>query len=134
MNENTSFSSLFVGHDFQHQTVSLVHTARTNLREIADTLIYILINDAFHRGYTTIFHRHNSRQHSCRYTCGHLQCAQLGLAPSQIIPVRLAIIFCTAYATCSYPPPINQVMPQLEPVAATTQPHKADNLPKLCLI
>ena len=28
----------------------------------------------------------------------------------------------------------HQVIPQLEPVAATTQPHKADKRPKLCLI
>ena len=60
--------------------------------------------------------------------------AQLGLAPSQIIPVRLAIMFWTAEATCGKPPPMSQVIPQLEPVAATTQPHKADNRPKLCLM
>ena len=31
---------------------------------------------------------------------------QLGLAPSQIMPVRLAIMFFTAAATCPYAPPI----------------------------
>ena len=32
--------------------------------------------------------------------------AQLGLAPSHIMPARLAIMFFTAYDTSSYPPPI----------------------------
>ena len=32
--------------------------------------------------------------------------AQLGFAPSQIMPVRLAIMFFTAAAASAYPPPI----------------------------
>ena len=60
--------------------------------------------------------------------------AQLGFAPSQTIPVRLAIIFFIEQQILLQSPPIKQVMPQLEPVQATIQPQSADSVPRFCLI
>ena len=50
---------------------------------------------------------------------------QLGLTPSQIIPVIFAIIFLVAKVICSYPPPIRYVIKQLEPADVATQSRKS---------
>ena len=60
--------------------------------------------------------------------------AHEGFAPSHTIPARLAIMFFTEYATCSYFPPMRYVIPHAEPVDATTHPHSAERRPRLCFI
>ncbi len=60
--------------------------------------------------------------------------AQDGFAPSQSMPVRLAIIFFTAEHTCMNCPPIRYTRPDDAPVDATTHPHRADRRPRLCFM
>ena len=49
----------------------------------------------------TVVHGHHGREYGGRDAAREAFMAQLGFAPSQIMPVRLAIMFLTAAAACS---------------------------------
>lgn len=55
-----------------------------------------------------------------------------GLAPSQIMPVRVFIMFLMEYPTCSNVPPCKSTKPADAPIDAFTKPHNADSLPIYC--
>ena len=70
---------LLACHNIKHQSVRLVHSLRTNLRQVTDTLVNVLVNDSFHRSNAPVFHRHDGGKDCSRHTGRHLQCsARLG--------------------------------------------------------
>ena len=65
--------SILPRHYLQHQFIRFVHSFRTYLGQITDTLIYIFINNSLYRSYTTVFHGHDGGKNSGRYTSGYFQ-------------------------------------------------------------
>ena len=83
---------MFMRHDIQHHLVCFIHAFRANLGQIADTQINVIFNNSFYGTYTLSFHCEYRREYSRSHSTGHLQ-RTARLYPSQIIPVRLAIMF-----------------------------------------
>ena len=82
------------GHDAQHQPVGLVHPVAADLGQVADAAVHILLDDPLHGGDAAPIPI--MADSTAVETPLETFIAQLGLAPSQIIPVRLAIMFFTA--------------------------------------
>ena len=57
--------NLLAGHNSQNHRISMHHRITTNVCEVTDRLIYIVIDDTLNRLNTAVIHRHNSRDHSC---------------------------------------------------------------------
>ena len=45
-----------VCHDVEHDAVGLVHAVATDACEVEDSLVDVVVNDAFHGRYTFAFH------------------------------------------------------------------------------
>lgn len=78
-----------------HTTLSVSFILCDRYGQVTDTLIDIFINNPFHRCHTSIFHGLTAERTAVETPVVTFN-EQLGFAPSQIIPVKLAIIFCTA--------------------------------------
>ena len=81
-------------HDIEHHFIGSSHRIGTNASEVVDALIHIIIYDTL----AEVTHLPSIERRAERravLTPDEIFRAQLGFAPSQIIPVRLAIIFLT---------------------------------------
>ena len=77
-------------HDVKHHFIRFVHGLRADPCQVADTLIYIFVDNSLYGSHTTVaIIADNTAVETPVVTFN----AQLGFAPSQIIPVRLAIMF-----------------------------------------
>ena len=66
-------------HNIQYQLVCFVHALRADSGEVTDATIYVVVNDAFYRGYALVFHSQDGGEYGSRYTAGELQgTARLG--------------------------------------------------------
>ena len=81
-------------HDIEHHVIGSSHRISTNRCQIVDALIHIIIYDTLGRGYA-LAPIERRAERSAVLTPEEIFKAQLGLAPSQIIPVRLATMFFT---------------------------------------
>ncbi len=91
---------MLVSHDVQYHLVGFIHTFRTDTGQIPDAQVYIIFDDTFYGCHTFVLYGQDSRKYAVETPLVSFR-AQLGFAPSQMIPVRLAIMFLTAKATCS---------------------------------
>ena len=79
-------------HDVKHHFIRFVHGLRADPCQVADTLIYIFVDNSS----TEVTQRSSIAiiaDNTAVETPVVTFNAQLGFAPSQIIPVRLAIMF-----------------------------------------
>ena len=83
------------GHDVEDHLVGGAHGVGTDDGEVADAAVHIVVDNALGARDVAALHGENGTQQGGRYARGIFR-AQLGLAPSQIMPVRLAIMFLTA--------------------------------------
>lgn len=87
-----------MSHDVEYQPVGSRHPLAADRREVADAAIHVVVDNPLGRG-DALPSTASSADITAVETPLDTLSAQLGFAPSQIIPVRLAIMFCTAQAT-----------------------------------
>ena len=61
---------LFGGHNPKYHRISMRHRITTYVGEVADRLIYIVIDDTLNRLNVAVVHSHKGRYYGCRYAYG----------------------------------------------------------------
>ena len=59
---------LFTCHNSKNHRISMYHRITTDVGEVTDRLIHIVVDDTLNRLNTAAIHRHKSRDNSCRDT------------------------------------------------------------------